>query len=553
MHRLIFTLIFLSVVIADFSSAQSLPDTIIISNFSTYIDNTLSQGVDASGSSGYLILKTSEQENLARRRRATVTYYGTGEPKTATGDRDTVTGNPMRAIDGDTRTFFQIRPGGDGSYILIDLLALRRINKVIIVTFGLNQALRPRAYTIYVGTDSLQLTRVVQRTDNQDVRTLDVFDPVIARFVKITFDVVDRLSSTVISEIEVYGVGYLSSGEYYSRVIDVGQPVNWGWAEWNAELPEGTGITFQFRTGPTASINDSWSPWSKEISKSEIIRVTEPRRYIQFKVNLSTTTTETPVLKRLLIFYNKRLVARNIILEIQPTVVPILRRTEITCNFDVEADTASLGIDTLVVFTPSPANVESVTLNGNPVAYSVVSTPEYVKIAFQQSIRSSARISVRLSLTLYLDINEFPAVAISRATASNPQFVDTRRRGNLNSWTVLTTDVPERLIVDLQVNPNPFSPNGDGINDKVQISFFLANLSVERNLKVQIFDLTGRLVRTIFDGPSKAFAYISSNSFSWDGRDENGKLVRPGVYLLRVAINADSGPESIFRTITVVY
>ncbi|MEN3038547.1 MAG: discoidin domain-containing protein [Candidatus Kryptonium sp.] len=538
--------------ITDFS-AQNLPDTIIISNFSTYIDNTLSQGVDASGSSGYLILKTSEQENLARRRRATVTYYGTGEPKTSTGDRDTVTGNPMRAIDGDTRTFFQIRPGGDGSYVLIDLLALRRINKVIIVTFGLNQALRPRAYTIYVGTDSLQLTRIVQRTDNQDVRTLDIFDPVIARFVKITFDVVDRLSSTVISEIEVYGVGYLSSGEYYSRVIDVGQPVNWGWAEWNAELPEGTGITFQFRTGPTASINDSWSPWSKEISKSEIIRVTEPRRYIQFKVNLSTTTTETPVLKRLLIFYNKRLVARNIFIEIEPSVVPILRKTEITCNFDVEADDNSLGIDTLIIFTPSPANVESVTLNGNPVAYSAVSTPEYVKIAFQQSIRSSARISVRLSLTLYLDINEFPAVAISRATASNPQFVDTRKRGNLNSWTVLTTDVPERLIVDLRVNPNPFSPNGDGINDNIQISFFLANLSVERNLKIQIFDLTGRLVKTIFDGPSKAFAYISSNSFSWDGRDENGKLVRPGVYLLRVAINADSGPESIFKTITVVY
>lgn len=542
-----------SITLITFASSQISPDTIVISKFSSFIDSTLSQGVDVTNSSDYLILKTSEQENLAKKRRATITYYGTGEPKTSTGDRDTVTGNPMKVIDGDSRTFCQIRPGGDGSYILIDLLALRRINKVVIITFGLNQSLRPRAYTIYAGIDSLQLTRIVQKTDNQDVKTLDIFDPIIARFVKISFDVVDRFSSTVIAEIEVYGVGYLSSGEYYSKVIDVGQPVNWGWAEWEAELPEGTGITFQFRTGSSPSVNDSWSQWSPEISSFEVLKVTEPRRYIQFKVNLSTSSTETPILKRLSIFYHKKLVAKSITLEVEPSVVPILKRTEITCNFDVEVDDNSLGIDTLIIFTPSPANVESVTLNGNPVAYSVISSPEYVKIAFQQPINSSSRISVKLSLTLYLDINEFPSVVISKMTASNPQFVDTRKRGNLNSWTVLTTDVPERLIVDLQINPNPFSPNGDGLNDRTQISFFLANLLVERNLKIQIFDLTGRLIKTIFDGQSKAFAYISSNSFTWDGRDENGRLVRPGVYLLRVAINADTGVESVFKTITVVY
>lgn len=542
-----------SITLITFASSQIPPDTIVISKFSSFIDNTLSQGVDVTNSSDYLILKTSEQENLAKKRRATITYYGTGEPKTSTGDRDTVTGNPMKVIDGDSRTFCQIRPGGDGSYILIDLLALRRINKVVIITFGLNQSLRPRAYTIYAGIDSLQLTRIVQKTDNQDVKTLDIFDPIIARFVKISFDVVDRFSSTVIAEIEVYGVGYLSSGEYYSKVIDVGQPVNWGWAEWEAELPEGTGITFQFRTGSSPSVNDSWSQWSPEISSFEVMKVTEPRRYIQFKVNLSTSSTETPILKRLSIFYHKKLVAKSITLEVEPSVVPILKRTEITCNFDVEVDNNSLGIDTLIIFTPSPANVESVTLNGNPVAYSVISSPEYVKVAFQQPINSSSRISVKLSLTLYLDINEFPSVVISKMTASNPQFVDTRKRGNLNSWTVLTTDVPERLIVDLQINPNPFSPNGDGLNDRTQISFFLANLLVERNLKIQIFDLTGRLIKTIFDGQSKAFAYISSNSFTWDGRDENGRLVRPGVYLLRVAINADTGVESVFKTITVVY
>ncbi len=535
------------------AQSQVNPDSIIISNFVQYFDSTSSQGVNVEHSLGYVLLKTSEDENLAKKRKATITYYGTGAPRTGTGDIDTIRGNPMKVIDGDVKTFCEIRPGGEGTYILIDLMAIRRINKVVIVTFGGNTPLRPRAYTIYAGTDSLQLTRILQKTDNLDVKTLDVFDPILARFVKVSFDVVDKFSSTVISEIEVYGVGYLSSGSYVSKVIDAGKPVNWGWVEWDAELPEGTNIGFRFRTGSSSTIDNTWSQWSDEITRVDILKVPEPKRYVQFMANLSTASTETPVLRKLSIFYNKELVAKNISIEVEPQVAPILKKVDISCNFDLEMDENSLGMDTLLIFTPSPAKVEAVTLNGGQIPYSVVSTPEYVKIAFPQPIRASSRLTVKLSLTLYLDVNEFPSVAISKFTPNNPQFVEAKSRGSSNSWTVYTTDVPEKLIVDLQLNPNPFSPNGDGLNDKVQISFFLANLAVERTLEVQVFDLTGKLIKTIYDGPSKAFAYISSSSFAWDGRDDSGKVVRPGVYLLRIAINADSGIESVFKTITVVY
>jgi hypothetical protein len=538
-------IVFLSLIFPLLLISQSLRDSVVVSNFRSVYDSTLSNGVNVENSNGYVILKTSELENLAKGRKATITYYGTGAPLTSTGTLDTTTGNPMKVIDGDPRTFCQIRPGGDGSYIMIDLMAMRRINKVVIVTFGGNMSLRPRAYTIYVGMDSLQLTRIVQKVDNQDVKTIDIFDPILARYVKISFDAIDRFSSTVISEIEVYGVGYLPSGSYVSRVIDVGQDVNWGWATWEADLPEGTSVKFQFRTGSSAKVDGSWGQWSEEIEKPSTLNVSEPKRYIQFKANLSTSTTETPVLKNLLIFYDKKPVARNISVDVEPKVVQILKRSEVSLIFDIQIDDNSLGVDTLLIFTPSPASVEAVQVNGSPVAYSVVATGYNVKIAFPQTIKTSAKVIVKLSLTLYLDVNQFQTVFISKLTPDNPQFTDVK--------TVLTSDVPERLIVDLQVSPNPFSPNGDGLNDKVQISFFLANLNVERNLKIQIFDLTGKLIKTMFDGPSKAFAYISSNSFFWDGRDESGKVVRPGVYLLRVAIDSDKGVESIFKTVTVVY
>jgi len=61
MHRLklLFALLIISIVSAK---SQTPPDTIVISNFATFIDTTLSQGVNVGNSSGYLILKTSEQE-----------------------------------------------------------------------------------------------------------------------------------------------------------------------------------------------------------------------------------------------------------------------------------------------------------------------------------------------------------------------------------------------------------------------------------------------------------------------------------------------------------
>jgi hypothetical protein len=129
-------IVFLSLIFPLLLISQSLRDSVVVSNFRSVYDSTLSNGVNVENSNGYVILKTSELENLAKGRKATITYYGTGAPLTSTGTLDTITGNPMKVIDGDPRTFCQIRPGGDGSYIMIDLMAMRRINKVVIVTFG---------------------------------------------------------------------------------------------------------------------------------------------------------------------------------------------------------------------------------------------------------------------------------------------------------------------------------------------------------------------------------------------------------------------------------
>ncbi|MCC5907256.1 MAG: VCBS repeat-containing protein [Balneolaceae bacterium] len=79
------------------------------------------------------------------------------------------------------------------------------------------------------------------------------------------------------------------------------------------------------------------------------------------------------------------------------------------------------------------------------------------------------------------------------------------------------------------VSPNPFTPNNDGFNDSVQ--FNLTQLANVTNPNIQIFSFNGRLVRTL-RGEDFGGSFIE-----WDGTDENGNVLQPGVYLYVVEDN----------------
>ncbi|MFC1717915.1 FlgD immunoglobulin-like domain containing protein, partial [Candidatus Poribacteria bacterium] len=76
-----------------------------------------------------------------------------------------------------------------------------------------------------------------------------------------------------------------------------------------------------------------------------------------------------------------------------------------------------------------------------------------------------------------------------------------------------------------QNNPNPFNP-------ETWISFKLANGA---DVKIDIYDITGRLVRTLDVGYRPAGSYWDrSKSAYWDGRNESGEPISSGVYMYRL-------------------
>ncbi len=78
----------------------------------------------------------------------------------------------------------------------------------------------------------------------------------------------------------------------------------------------------------------------------------------------------------------------------------------------------------------------------------------------------------------------------------------------------------------ITVSPNPFSPDEDGYQDVAIISGELPETSAR--IRVQIFDLKGRLIRTLQENRFSGRYF----NLAWDGKDGSGRLARIGIYII---------------------
>ena len=117
-----------------------------------------------------------------------------------------------------------------------------------------------------------------------------------------------------------------------------------------------------------------------------------------------------------------------------------------------------------------------------------------------------------------------------------------------SSTNVVNLPVSRDLLANLVIGPTVLTPNGDGTNDQLEIALDLVNVLENRPLQLRVFDLSGRLMRAI-----DREAMAGAQGFVWDGRDGEGRLVSPGIYLLRMELEGDARRETVGRTISVVY
>lgn len=94
---------------------------------------------------------------------------------------------------------------------------------------------------------------------------------------------------------------------------------------------------------------------------------------------------------------------------------------------------------------------------------------------------------------------------------------------------------------EITPEPKAFSPNNDGYNDELTISFQFDKPGYMAN--VRIFDAAGRQVRFLVKNQSLA----QEGSWKWDGSSESGQKQNIGVYIILVEVFDQVGHTKAFK------
>jgi flagellar hook assembly protein FlgD len=126
---------------------------------------------------------------------------------------------------------------------------------------------------------------------------------------------------------------------------------------------------------------------------------------------------------------------------------------------------------------------------------------------------------------------------------------DADERSDGNRLRVALTSIPDSPIRNLRLSSPVVTPNGDGVNDLVEIEYQLLNLTGKVPAAIGVYDLSGRKVSEIGVGAGPVSGLFR---VEWDGAGEGGTLP-PGLYLLQLEVEADTGQDQAGRLVSVAY
>ena len=391
-------------------------------------------------------------------------------------------------------------------------------------------------------------------------------------------------------ELMLFSPGYPAQVVLLSGFIDLGQLAGDGRAKaikrlrWEAMTPDQTRLQVRSRSGNTLQelytfydkkgeevtetrysslpkvirgpidttvvVGADWGAWSNFYQFSgEAFKSETPRRFIQLELIVSTEDPAVaPVLHALTLDFEDALVAQAAG-RIAPRHAVPNEATRFTYALQTNADERDSGFDRLRFSTPSVVDVTDVRLRIGGVEREAsgvrVAGDSLLFVDLPETVRTDS-IAVEFTTKVLRNATVFAADLGQEARPGLWQSVEAaKRQANL----VFLPNLPssERLIGDLQIVPPVFSPNGDGINDHVQIRFALFK-AVDATPSVRIFDLAGREMAALISSGAGVL-----QSFSWDGLDASGERVAPGLYVCRIDAGADAGPGQVFRALSVAY
>lgn len=346
-----------------------------------------------------------------------------------------------------------------------------------------------------------------------------------------------------------------------------------------------------------------WTPWSAPIDFDEgivgrdqsggtLLSLPPLTRYVQFRVDFVSTRDSGVRLDYLEFDYARPLVSRGVLVEVFPDTAGVLGQdvelqyamrptfdsfsTSGFNRIDIAVPTAQSRLDSFLLDgalwnavpdvapvdpTQASAWLDTLTVaEPNRFAQAVIrgqdgrwrlsiKTPRLTVADFPRGQDREIRLHFRTSLFnvltrfeswVWQDDDIGSLVSIPQPTSAGNAADDLPGDG-----VAVVVDQASATLDDVTVTPNPFTPNGDSVNDAADFDFALLLFLEQTKLRIDIMTLSGTPVKQL-----TAELAAGRHAVSWDGTDDNGNLVAPGVYVYRIEAG---GNATRTGTVAVAY
>lgn len=347
----------------------------------------------------------------------------------------------------------------------------------------------------------------------------------------------------------------------------------------------------------------NWSPWSppyspegtvtpdqlQERGAGTLIVSPSPRRYFQVMLEFFNAEVDAATgIGGVAWDVFRPVFADSLIAEILPRTAILGQATRFTYGVRVKATAQNAGFDRFEISTPlRPASIGRVEIrrpagaaatadfSGSSLAvlpveqngFSVVAvrddgfvmafpriaedeallTVEFENAVLRLGTRFAGRALNADNAVLGQGVLAGNAADLSREDMDDP---DRRAVGTLDPENLfVSVPITDELLVNVAAAPSVFTPNGDGVNERAAITYDITNIAHPTRVRLRIYDLSGRLIRTLYEGLDMSGRFPRF----WDGRDDGDAAVPPGHYIFSVALDAGTGQEKRSGIVGVAY
>ncbi len=405
-----------------------------------------------------------------------------------------------------------------------------------------------------------------------------------------------------VAELKIYGIGFAPQASYLSNVIDLGASASLGEVVWSGRQDAASEIDIAMRAGDDEDPNnywrftfrgderarfdanglplvlksynrldsgekagvthdtENWDFWSTSYdfgSSSGDLISNKPRRFVQFKADFTSGMNNGGQLDYLQFKVSIPPVADQVMAEITPNQVLAGVAAPFTYKIKPLLKADDLGFDSISIDTPAqPISVDAVRIGGIDATFELISLDDSgftIRIPRVDTDQTGELIEV-----------DFQAEVFKYGTVFSGRVFDNERPEEVHQTVtpgdadplvdanVLRVDLQglsQQTIQAMSLSSPVITPNGDGINDEISIEYDLLNLIRTAPVLIEVYDLAGRRLNAITAGAAESGRF----STVWNGRDDSGNVLPPGLYIVRLVVETDGGTAAKQHAVSLAY